>query len=208
MINILCIETATSVCSVALSQDGQCTFMLEHPDGNAHAAELHVMIKNILEQANIQLEDLQAVALSKGPGSYTGLRVGTAAAKGLCYALSIPLLAINTLESLTKMALKKISQTPENALFIPMIDARRMEVYSAIFSSQGAEVKPTEAVIIEPDSFSEFLENTPCLFFGNGSDKCEPILKHPNAQFIPNITCSAEGLTQLAFQYYNNQNFE
>lgn len=208
MLNILCIETATGVCSVALSQNGECTFKIEHPNDNAHAAELHVMIETILKQAKLSLSNVNAIAISKGPGSYTGLRVGTATAKGLCYALSIPLIAINTLESLTQLARKKISIKNESPFFIPMLDARRMEVYTATYNKMAEVVNPTTAVIIEADSFSEQLQDNLCFFFGNGSDKCKQIINHPNAHFVPNISCSAEGLTSLAFQYYGADIFE
>lgn len=203
---ILCIETATCVCSVALAQDGNCIAKYEHPQVNAHAAELHVMVEKIIQESGFSFNDLSAIAISKGPGSYTGLRVGVSAAKGYAYALNKPIIAINTLVSLTVMA-QKIMADP-NALFIPMIDARRMEVYTAVLDAKLQFLEETTALVVEENAFQNFKETGEVYFFGNGAEKCRGILENPHTHFLPNITCSAAGLTQMAHAQFLKKEFE
>ncbi|MFN4972400.1 MAG: tRNA (adenosine(37)-N6)-threonylcarbamoyltransferase complex dimerization subunit type 1 TsaB [Bacteroidota bacterium] len=206
MSHILCIETATEVCSVSVAVNGKTATLLELNEGYTHASRLPDLIQNAITQAGIKLSDLNAVAVSKGPGSYTGLRVGVSTAKGLCYALDIPLLSVNTLHALAWCARQTLN-TNEYDLLIPMIDARRMEVYCAVYDKTLNELLPAEARIIEAGSFSEFNHHR-IVFFGNGASKCSTVLQQPHALFLPNITCSALGMAQLAQQVFEQQHFE
>ncbi len=202
---ILCIETATNNCSVALAKDGVCICTYNHPLANVHAAELHGMVEKILQETELNLSKIDAVAISKGPGSYTGLRVGVSAAKGFSYALGIPLIAINTLCSLTVIAQQ---QKPDpKALFIPMIDARRMEVYCAVLNAKMEFIQETSALIIEENNFLNLNPGQAVYFFGNGAEKCSVILEQANIHFLPNIFCCASGLTQLAEEAYQQKDF-
>ncbi len=194
MSNILCIETATTNCSVALSIYGEQSVLQEDNDVKySHAERLHPYIEKVLSEANIEKNELTAIAISKGPGSYTGLRIGVSAAKGLCYALGIPLISISTLESLSY----KVSCN-EGEYIIPMLDARRMEVYSAVFDANHHQVRATEAQILEENSFIDYLEKGKVYFVGNGVSKFEEICKHPNAVFVKNTLPSAAEMTKLA----------
>jgi len=208
---ILCIETATPVCSVALSKDGETISLKETARKNSHSEVVTLFIDDLLRENKIQYTDLNAVAASKGPGSYTGLRIGVSTAKGLCYALDIPLIAINTLRSMAygmaKIYLKE-RKTSENILFCPMIDARRMEVYSAIYNKDNNEVRETKAEIIDKNSFSEYLEQNQMIFFGDGATKCKSIITHPNAVFYNDIHTSATNMLSLAEEKFQKQQFE
>ena len=164
MFNLLCIETATEICSVALLQDDKLIALRENHEGNAHASQITLLIEAVMKDANIELKNLDAIAVSKGPGSYTGLRVGVSTAKGLCYALDIPLIAINTLESLAHEIIK--NNNIQKANFCAMLDARRMEVYCAVFDNQMNSIKKTEAKIIDENSFADLLEISEVYFFG------------------------------------------
>lgn len=187
---ILSIETATSVCSVALHKDGELVGMQELHLQKSHSGYLAVLIKDILHYANYTLKDIEIIALSKGPGSYTGLRIGAATAKGLCYALDIPLLSVNTLEAMASSIGKYYRQS--DYLLCPMIDARRMEVYCLITDSQMNIIEDTKAVIVDELVFKDYLDLRPVIFFGDGAAKCKDILStHPNAVFIDDITPSA-----------------
>ncbi|TAE91039.1 MAG: tRNA (adenosine(37)-N6)-threonylcarbamoyltransferase complex dimerization subunit type 1 TsaB, partial [Bacteroidetes bacterium] len=180
MPNLLCIETATSVCSVAVFHENGLLAMQEIADGNQHASQLAVIIQQTLLTAGLTAKQLDAIVISKGPGSYTGLRVGVSTAKGICYALNKPLIAVNTLKS---MAFAFIEQyKPQSGLICPMIDARRMEVYTALFDVKGNEVMQTQAKIIEPDGFAKFA-NQEVAFIGNGAQKCQGIINHTKATF-------------------------
>jgi len=206
MFNILCIETATEICSVALLQDDKLIALRENHEGNAHASQITLLIEAVMKDANIELKNLDAIAVSKGPGSYTGLRVGVSTAKGLCYALDIPLLAINTLESLAHETIK--NNNIQKANFCAMLDARRMEVYCAVFDNQMNSVKKTEAKIIDENSFANLLEISEVYFFGNGSAKCKNIFTHPNAKFIDDIKCSAINMNDIAQKLFLEKQFE
>jgi tRNA threonylcarbamoyladenosine biosynthesis protein TsaB len=203
---ILHIETSTNVCSVALSENGICLFSKSNADGMNHAALLSVFIAEALEVLKPDTKKLDAVAVSSGPGSYTGLRIGVSTAKGLCYGYGIPLITVSTLEVLTAEALKLIHKT-DNALFCPMIDARRMEVYAAFYNGEGEIKREISADIIESDSYAEILDKQPVYFFGNGADKCKSTLTHSNARFIDNLVPLAENMIAFAELAYLKSNF-
>lgn len=171
-----------------------------------HASHLHPMISTLLQETGYTLSDLNAIAISMGPGSYTGLRVGVSAAKGLAYTLQIPLIAINTLQALSNRFVRL--NGPQNAMLVPMIDARRLEVYTAIYNSNAQEIMATQAKIIDEQAFHEELNHHELIFFGNGSEKCRDLIKHPNASFHANFTCGASGLLSLAQEAYQNKAFE
>lgn len=202
MAYILNIETATKNCSVSLSHNGKLISVIEKAEeGYIHAENLHIFIKNILLESGISAENLSAIAVSKGPGSYTGLRIGISAAKGLCYALNIPMIFVDTLQVLA-MQLKA-----ESGLIIPMIDARRMEVYTAIYDISYKALSPVSAEIILPDSFSEY--NQKLHFLGDGALKCQPVILHPDVVFYPEtLYPSAKEMCGLSYLAYNNKHFE
>jgi len=206
---ILMIETATEVCSVALALDRQLISLRETSKGNSHSANVAVFIDEILKESNKTPKDLDAVAVSKGPGSYTGLRIGVSSAKGFSYGLTIPLISIETLKAMTYGVLMINNITDENALFCPMIDARRMEVYSAFYNSNLLQIREVKADIVDETIYLEYLEKHAVYFFGNGSEKCKDILlKHPNAHFIENIQLSSTYMIELAEEKYKLQEFE
>ena len=200
---ILNIETATKSCSVALAKDGRLLDCIEEvSEKYSHAEQLTVFIQDILAKHQFSTKDLDAVAISSGPGSYTGLRIGLSTAKGLCYALDIPLISVSTLEAMAE--LKKTDFTEYN--LCPMIDARRMEVYCAMFSNGGQT--EVQAKVIDEDSFTAEFEKGPVLFFGDGANKCQEILTHPNAHFILGLYPSAKGMVELAQQKFTKKAFE
>ncbi len=194
---ILCLETATTNCSVALSKDGVQLALKEDKSNNySHAEKLHVFIDEILKENNFAVTDLDAIAVSKGPGSYTGLRIGVSTAKGLCFSLDIPLISIATLASLAA----QVKQ--EKGYIIPMLDARRMEVYSAVFDQNLKNIRETKAEVLDENSFIEFLEKEKTVFIGNGVEKFEAICKHSNAEFIVDKLPSAREMCSLAEAKY------
>ncbi len=203
MAYILNLETATTNCSVSLSKDGESIVIKEdnHLD-YSHAESLHVFISDVLTSANLKPDDLNAIAVSKGPGSYTGLRIGVSAAKGLCYALDIPLISIDTLESLAHQV------SNDDGHIVSMLDARRMEVYSAVFNGGHYQVRATEAEILDPSSFMTYLELGKVHFIGNGVDKTKDILSHPNAVFIDGKLPSAAQMGMMAYEKYKKSDFE
>ena len=199
---ILCLETATKVCSLSLVKDGIEVATINHSSENySHAERLNGLMIDLLEQTNVKLKDLDAIAISEGPGSYTGLRIGTSTAKGLCYALDIPLIAINSLKAL---AAEKRGQ---GTLICPMFDARRMEVYSAIFDADMNELEPTRAVVIDEISYQQFLEENPICFIGPGAEKCQETLQHKNASFDLSIQVSAKGMNTFAHEKFEQKDF-
>lgn len=203
--NILHIDTSTTVCSVAISKHNEIIFSKTDFQGMNHAALLSLFIEeglSLLKTSNIKLD---AVAVSSGPGTYTGLRIGVSTAKGLCYGLEIPMIAIDTLKIMFEGAFKQVTDT--NALFCPMIDARRMEVYDKIFDAQGNIVRETTADIIDDQSFKSELENNKLYFFGNGSDKCKAVITHENASYISDIHPLAENMVQLAINSFVKKEF-
>ncbi len=206
---ILSIETATPVCSVALAKDNEVIELKESTKKNSHSEIVTVFIDELLKENKFSFSDLNAVAVSKGPGSYTGLRIGVSTAKGLCYALDIPLIAVNTLRALAFGTSQEYSQDPNmQVLFCPMIDARRMEVYCALFDNINREVRETKAEIVEPDSFKTYLKSNKVFFFGDGAAKCKEVIQHPNAVFLENIFASAANMVVIALEKFNNKQFE
>lgn len=194
---ILHIETSTDVCSVALSEDGQTLFSQEDFQGQQHAVKLGVFVDEALSFADSHALPIDAVAVSCGPGSYTGLRIGVSMAKGICYGRDIPLIGLPTLQVLCVPVLLH-EELPEDALLCPMIDARRMEVYAAIYDRSLKEVRATSADIVEEHSYEEYLEKHPVYFFGNGAAKCREKITHPNARFLDNIRPLAKLMFPLA----------
>ncbi len=190
---------------MSLSKNGELVSFKEINNGYTHAENLHVFINEVIKEASISLKELNAIAISKGPGSYTGLRIGVSAAKGLAYSLNIPLIALDTLEIMANSALIKDS----NAVYCPMIDARRMEVYTAVYDKDLKQLKETEALIIDENSVSQFSSYNKIYFFGDGMQKCKPILSAiKNAEFIENILPSAKAMCDLAFKKYAAKSFE
>jgi tRNA threonylcarbamoyladenosine biosynthesis protein TsaB len=205
---ILQIETATTVCSVALSSNGKLVACKQVDQRNIHAEIITLYIEELILSAGIKYNDLDAIAVSSGPGSYTGLRIGVSTAKGLCYALDKPLIAIETLDAMASGVITANVLT-HDTLLCPMIDARRMEVYTALFDNTGKKVKATIAEIIDGDSFSEQLKSNKILFFGDGAEKCREVFgNNPNAQFLPSFINSAEHLTKKAAEKLNAKDFE
>ena len=190
---ILHIETSTNVCSVAVSENSNLLFSVSNSEGMNHAAMLSLFIEDALNQLRNSNKKLDAVAVSSGPGSYTGLRIGVSTAKGLCYGLDIPLIAVSTLETITIAALPKINDT-DNFMICPMIDARRMEVYAAFYNSKLEIMREIAADIIDENSYSDVLSKHKVYFLGNGAEKCKETLQHPNAYFIENIVPLAENM--------------
>ncbi len=205
--NILSIDTSTRGCSVAVHTDGQLLASYDLLTERVSSSLLTTLMKNAVEHAGLTLSLLDAVAVAKGPGSYTGLRVSVSTAKGLCYALDKPLIGV---ETLTAMAAQLTPFYPENFLFCPMIDARRMEVFAAVLNTNLEKVLPTQAVILEADSFAEVLQNQPVVFFGDGAAKSRSLLgKHPNAYFPDQlIEPSARNVGTLATKAYAQGRFE
>lgn len=208
---ILSIETTTPVCSVAIAQDGQLLSFRELNSVNSHAEILNGYIQEVLAESKHSLSDLQAIAVSEGPGSYTGLRIGVSTAKGLCYSLDIPLINISTLQSLAFHTLENIEKNlaeKENIVFCPMIDARRMEAYTAHFNNKVEEVRKAEAEVIDENTYKELLEKNAFVFSGDGSGKYQGFYKnHPNAYFYPEILASARGMLILAEKKFNTKDF-
>jgi len=200
---ILNIETATKNCSVSLSRNGELIAIKELNNGNySHAEVLHSFVNEVVSESGISLSDLSAVAVSKGPGSYTGLRIGVSAAKGLCFALDIPLISINTLASLAH------GLTIKSGKIVSMLDARRMEVYSAVFEKDFIQVRETKAEIIDGDSFLEYLDKGAVYFVGDGAEKCKDVITHDNAVFAEEQFPSAQEMCSLAYDKYKKNDIE
>ena len=200
MERIILIETSTSLCSVALAEDGAVTAYRESSAPKAHASLTAVFVQEVLQERGATLSDCDAVCVSKGPGSYTGLRVGVSTAKGLCFGSGLPLIAVGTLDTLVAQA------EGEYKYIIPMIDARRMEVYACVFEN-GAQITETEPVIVDENSFAEYLEQGPCLFIGDGAGKCADVIKHPNARFCQ-CWPKASAMLAPAMKAYKEKRFE
>lgn len=215
MAYILHIETATRVCSVALSSHSRVVATRENNTGGySHSSLLTLFIEAVLKEAGIGVESLSAVSVSMGPGSYTGLRIGVSAAKGLCYGLDIPLIAVDTPLAMTHHCKKLLSKNKGyicaealESVFCPMIDARRMEVYTCLFDCQLKRMGEIEARIIGPDSFSELLDGHKVIFFGDGAEKCREVITRNNAMFLDNIDTSATGLVVPALEKFHNKAF-
>lgn len=204
---ILSLETSSPVCSVAVHQAGILVGRAELRLEKSHSSYLSVLINQLLENTGHTLQDVAAVALSDGPGSYTGLRIGGAAAKGLCFALDIPLLAVSTLQALA-WQVTAYTASPETYLYCPMLDARRMEVYTALYSHDSQEILPPTALVLTPDALAEQLGGHRVLFFGNGAVKSQPLLaEQPNAGFLAGIEPSAVAVGALAWGAFQRQEF-
>ncbi|MDO3693695.1 tRNA (adenosine(37)-N6)-threonylcarbamoyltransferase complex dimerization subunit type 1 TsaB [Wenyingzhuangia sp. chi5] len=200
---ILNIETSTKNCSVGLAKDGECIYLKEENKGDySHAEKLHIFIEEALKSENLKAKDLDAIAVGKGPGSYTGLRIGVSTAKGLAYAINKPLISVDTLKALAKNIQVK------QGIIVPMIDARRLEVYSAIFNLNHEYVRGPEAEIIDEHSYQSLLAENPVYFLGDGALKCKGIIQHTNANFIDNKFPSAQEMAFLAEEKYQEKHFE
>tara|TARA_Y100000780_G_C13666447_1_gene410679 strand:- start:837 stop:1508 length:672 start_codon:yes stop_codon:yes gene_type:complete len=200
---ILNIETATTNCSVSLSKDGEILVLKEDKSsGYSHAETLHVFIDDVFKEAKIQPSAIDAIAVSKGPGSYTGLRIGVSTAKGLCFALNKPLIATDTLEALANQIIFN------DGFIVPMLDARRMEVYSAIYNSNLELVREIKAEILNEESFKELLEKSKIYFIGNGVEKTKTLIQHPNAVFVEGKLPSAKEMAKLSELKYKKSDTE
>ncbi|WP_431166699.1 tRNA (adenosine(37)-N6)-threonylcarbamoyltransferase complex dimerization subunit type 1 TsaB [Tenacibaculum halocynthiae] len=200
---ILNIETATKNCSVSIAKNGDVLASKELNNGNySHAEKLHPFIQDVLKEASVSIGEIDAVAVSKGPGSYTGLRIGVSATKGLCFSFDVPLIAIDTLKSLS-MNIKI-----EEGFIVPMIDARRMEVYSAVYDLNYNQVREIRAEIIDENSFEELLRDNKVYFLGDGSEKCKNIITHKNAVFIDEKFPSAKEMALLSFEKHKKNDIE
>lgn len=204
---ILSIETSTDVCSVAMSENGQCIFKKEDHGGPNHAVSLGVYVDEALSFTDNHAIPLGAVAVSCGPGSYTGLRIGVSMAKGVCYGRNVPLLAVPTLEVMCVPVLLN-HEIEEDALLCPMIDARRMEVYSAIYDRALKEQRETRADVVDADTYREYLDRRPVYFFGNGAAKCMETINHPNARLIEGIEPLAKYMFPLAERKWVQEEYE
>lgn len=211
MASVLCLETSTEVCSAALSINGEIITEMEDKSGRNHAQLLTHFVEEVMQANKMPYNQLDAICVSGGPGSYTGLRIGVSTAKGLCYAAGLPLIAIPSLEAMAHHVINNpYSYGIEKKgplLYCPMIDARRMEVYAAIYDNQLKKIRGIQADIIDHLSFSAFLQDQKILFFGNGAQKCKMSIQHPNALFLDNITTSARYLAELAEAAFVAGNF-
>ena len=206
---ILNIETSTDVCSVAVSQDGACIFSKEDHGGPNHAVKLGSFVDEALSFTDNHAIPFDAVAVSCGPGSYTGLRIGVSMAKGICYGRNLKLIGIPTLKLLcVPILLNDAEEIEDNALLCPMIDARRMEVYAQLFDRSLKEIRPIQADIVDADTYREYLDQRPVYFFGNGATKCIEAINHPNARFIKGIETVAMNMFPLAEKRFLDEEFE
>lgn len=205
---ILHIDTSTDVCSVAVSQDGQIIYRKEDYRGPNHSVTLGVFVDEALSFTDSHAIPLDAVAVSGGPGSYTGLRIGVSTAKGVCYALSVPLIAVPTLELLAVPVLLSDREIEDNALLCPMLDARRMEVYAAVYDRALRPVREIRAEVPDGETYRQWLDERPVYFFGNGAAKCMEPVNHPNARLIDGIQPVAANMMPLAEQRFARGQFE
>lgn len=204
---LLNIETSTSVCSVALTHEGQVLLNRVETEGPSHASCLGRFVQDALEKARLSGLALDAVAVSCGPGSYTGLRIGVSEAKGVCFGLDVPLIAVPTLEILACRALFRCD-LPDDAWLCPMIDARRMEVFAAIYDRSLTPVKPVSADIVDAHTYDEYLDRRPIYFLGNGAEKCKAVLTHPHARFLDGLDPLAADMLALAERAFRSGKFE
>ena len=209
---ILCLETSTAVCSVALVENGKVIALRESLDGQNHAEKITIFIDEVMKEANVSYRDLDAVATSMGPGSYTGLRIGVSTAKGLCYAMEKPLIAIDTLAAMAWGFRDVETQRRRDAesidILCPMIDARRMEVYSAFFNEKLERISETNAIVIDENSFMEMKQNTHLYLFGDGADKLASLFENDeNITVVEKFHCSAAYMAELADKAFKNNDF-
>ena len=202
---ILNLETSSTNCSVCLAKDGVILATKElNSENYSHAEKLHVFIEEVMHEANLKMQHLKAIAVSKGPGSYTGLRIGVSAAKGLCYALDVPLISVSTLKSMASQ-LKGVN---DNAAIIPVLDARRMEVYSAVFDYHLNQVRETKAEIIDEQSFQAYIGSTSVHFLGSGAEKIKGFFNSNNLIFHLDIVPSAKEMATISFDKFKKKDFE
>lgn len=205
---LLALETSTTVCSIALYKDQQLLGASELQIEKSHSSHITVMVAQLVENCGYTLQDLSAVAVSGGPGSYTGLRIGTSTAKGLCFSLNIPLLEVSTLYGLAAQVIS-MTPNPERYLFCPMLDARRMEVYTCLLTHELQEVEPIAPVVLDEQTFRARLEKQPIIFFGSGAAKYKSIVNtEANALFIEGVLPNAKTIGVLALPKYKQQAFE
>lgn len=204
---ILNIETSTDVCSVSVSQDGACIFSQESHEGHNHAVKLGVFVDEAMSFADSHAIPLDAVAVSCGPGSYTGLRIGVSMAKGICFGQDLKLISVPTLELMAVPVLLR-EEVEEGALLCPMIDARRMEVYSAIYDRSLREVRQVQADVVDADTYREYLDRGPVYFFGNGAEKCMETINHPNARLIKGVEPLAKWMFPIAERRIAQEKYE
>jgi tRNA threonylcarbamoyladenosine biosynthesis protein TsaB len=202
---LVSLETSTTVCSAALHENGKLLAFSELHIAQSASSKLAIMMDGLFKLCGVRPSHLDGVAVSAGPGSYTGLRIGVATAKGLCYALNIPFISVNTLEL---MAYQVVERDNSNSLLCPMLDARRMEVYYLLAGPDLTILERTDAKIIDEFSFKNWLDQYVVSFFGNGSSKCKGVIHHPNARYIENISPSASSLGELAFKKFESKEFE
>ena len=201
---ILNIETATKNCSVSLARDGKVLALKEMNEGKySHSEKLHSFILEVLDEGKSRMEDLEAIAVSKGPGSYTGLRIGVSSAKGICYALEKPLISVPTLKCLAMQV-----NAGEKGYIVPMLDARRMEVYTAVFNHAWEQLTETSASILEENSFSSYLDQNRVYFLGDGAEKCKALIRHPNAVYMDGLYPSANEMALLSEEKHGAGQFE
>ena len=207
MNRIILLETSVSLCSAALAEDGKLVAYKECPEPRAHASQAAPLVKALLDERGLKVKDCDAVCLSKGPGSYTSLRVGSSTAKGLCFGSNLKLLAAGTLDILVNQAIDEGLVDADTKFIVPMIDARRMEVYSAVFTPQGKQITETAPVIVDENSFSAQLAEGKVLFIGDGAGKCEGVIRNANARFIQTEP-KASGMIRPALEAWNEKRFE
>ncbi len=205
---ILNIETSTNVCSVAVSENGACIFEQADRNGGNHAEKLGTFVDEALSFADSHAIPVDAVAVSSGPGSYTGLRIGTSMAKGICYGSDIKLIAVPTLEVMSVPVLLHHEEIEDDALIVPMIDARRMEVYSQVFTRALKTVRDIQADVVDENTYKAYLDEHPVYFFGNGAEKCMEVINHPNAHLIKGIEPLAKNMLPLAEKRFVTEQFE
>lgn len=205
MARILLLETTAQVCSVALALDGVCVATLEHEEANAHSRVLLPLVGQLLENNNWDKASLQAVAVSAGPGSYTGLRIGSSTAKGIAFSLGIPLLSVGTLTAFFRGMRQ---ENPGFDWYIGLLDARRMEVYSAVFDASGRDIEPVSAQIITENPYVKYLDSGRVLFFGSGVEKCREIVHHRNAQFEISAYPRSSYMAEIAHNLFINNKLE
>jgi len=211
---ILNIETSTTVCSVVLAENDNILASRESSEEKSHAGNLAIFIEEILNERKISVQDLDAVAIGKGPGSYTGLRIGVATAKGLAYGAKKPLIAVSTLETMVRFALHRINNDKlpvpcnEHTIFCPMVDARRMEVYMALFDASAKRIENDTAVVVRPDTFSWLPAKRSIVFFGSGASKCREMVNRKNAYWIDGIYPSAAAMAVKSYSLYLEGRFE
>ncbi|QNF35314.1 tRNA (adenosine(37)-N6)-threonylcarbamoyltransferase complex dimerization subunit type 1 TsaB [Adhaeribacter swui] len=205
---LLAIETSSSICSVALFHDQQLLALSELQIEKSHSSHITVLINQMIANCNLSMMDISAVAVSSGPGSYTGLRIGTSIAKGLCFSLNLPLLEVSTLHALASAQIQ-ITPQAEKFLFCPMLDARRMEVYTCIVNHLGEEQFPIKPVILSSSTFEEYLVKQPILFFGSGATKFQTLIgNHSNGIFVHSLPISAKYMGAIAYHKFNTQQYE